>query len=349
MRLRYRRPHLLALCIVILLASGSASPQDSTVKLKSNLVLVDAITISKRTHQSITDLAADDFVVEEDGIPQTLTHFSRDEMPLAVVLLLDVSGSVRPVLDDIQQAALGALAHLNPDDRVALMIFATRPRLLIELTSDHQAVADRLDSMWSELGPAGWATFINTGVYEATRYLSRQTEPYERRAILAITDDRDTSRYDVAPPRDLVLRRLYETDTTLCAITIRRSELRRKARRAGATAAVTAISPPLGALIITSQLLRRFSASDGSAKYFAERTGGLVLDSKHDEVASHFAETLQVLRSRYTLGYEAPDVGANRNFRKIKLKLSKSAERKYGGTKIYAREGYFPQAPDRAH
>ena len=71
---------------------------DEVVKLGAELVLLDADIVSKKTGQAVDGLKAQDFVVYEDGVKQAITHFSQDRLPLSVLILLDVSGSVWPTI-----------------------------------------------------------------------------------------------------------------------------------------------------------------------------------------------------------------------------------------------------------
>jgi len=222
--------------------------QETTVTLESPLVLVDAIVLNKKTNTIVGDLTREDFLIWENGKRQEITHFSREELPLSIVLLVDVSGSVQPIIDEIQRVALDALSKLKPQDRVALMIFANRPKLLVELTSDRGAIAEKLENIWSEATDVGMATFINLGIYEAARYLRKKTDPTERRAIVMITDDIDTSWFRGGPPREVVLRELYEGGVALCGILVGYARTALKVADYGTAAAITVLNPGVGAI-----------------------------------------------------------------------------------------------------
>ena len=96
-----------------------------TLKVDVNLVLVEA-TVRDNKGRIINDLEPEDFRVLEDGVEQQITYFSRDELPLAVALVVDGSGSISPVLPQLHHAAHDTLSQLKPDDQVALYAFATR-------------------------------------------------------------------------------------------------------------------------------------------------------------------------------------------------------------------------------
>jgi VWFA-related protein len=322
-------------------------PQEPAVKLETRMVLVDAIVLSKRTNTIVGDLTREDFSVRENGQPQEITHFSREELPLSVLLLVDVSGSVQPVIDEIQRAALDALALLKPEDKVGLMIFGHKPKLITDLTQDRAVIANELEDIWNDAVDVGMATFMNLAIYEAARHLRKRTEPNERRAIVMITDDMDTGRFGAGPPREAVLRELYEGGTTLCGVVVGANKKAMTAISIGTTAAITAASPIAGGLLIAMRLMHRLSPTRGSAKLYAEKTGGIAVNTKLDEVATAFAEMMTLLRTRYTLGYAPPDSPADARFREIKLTLSPRVKKEKGEVQVLARRGYYVRAPLR--
>ncbi len=333
---------LVAIAMVFIFSGAVwAQQKDEPIKLESTLVLVDAIALSRKTNTVVGDLKRDDFRIEEDSKRQEITHFSREELPLSVVLLVDISQSMNPIIDELQRTALEALGRLKPEDKVALMVFANKSRLVSDLTTQHESIAEKLGNLWNESGNVGYATFINLAIYNAARYLRAKTEPTERRAIVMITDDVDTNCANLGPTRDAVERELFETGTTLCAITVGAEGAGRKAVRAGVTAAVAIASPGLGAAIIASRLLHRFSPTRGSAKHYAERTGGVAVNAKRDEVAVHFAGLLELLRTRYTFGYAPADTARDGRFRAIKVTVSDKAKKEKGDMRILARRGYY--------
>jgi hypothetical protein len=89
---------------------GLGGIQDSTLvqergtyRVDVRLVQVDAQVINKKTHQVAGSLRQDDLQVYEDGEQQQISTFSQDELPLSVVLLVDLTDSVRPVLQALSR------------------------------------------------------------------------------------------------------------------------------------------------------------------------------------------------------------------------------------------------------
>ena len=128
------------------------------------------------------------FRLFEDGVEQQIRNFSRDELPLAVALVIDRSGSVAPFMNEIRQAAYQALSQLKRGDKVALFTFAGEVQRLEDLTTDRQRIADRIAQI-----RGGGGTNIIDGLFDAVYYLS-SVAPNRRRAVILISDNQATTR-----------------------------------------------------------------------------------------------------------------------------------------------------------
>ena len=82
------------------------------------------------------DLRVFEYCTGEDGAGQQILYFSRDEMPLSVVLLFDLTDSVRGVLKKLAGGAASALRHFRPEDEVAVMTYAAEVHVVDGFTRD---------------------------------------------------------------------------------------------------------------------------------------------------------------------------------------------------------------------
>ena len=117
----------------------------------------------------MADLKKEDFEVREDGVAKKIELFSRDELPLNVALVLDLSDSIGPFLGPLRDAATTALAALKPEDEVALFTFSTEAELRVPFTKDKSKIADQISAFH-----AGGATNINDGIFVAVRILAEE-------------------------------------------------------------------------------------------------------------------------------------------------------------------------------
>src|ERR1700730_9525111 len=124
-------------CLLALMLSGGLLlpvPADDDVVFKSDvsLVRVDAQVVD-RDNRAITGLRVTDFVLREEGKTQPILNFASENMPVDVLLLLDVSASMRPHVQRIADAAHEALRVLKDDDRIGIMVFDRSTRLRMPL------------------------------------------------------------------------------------------------------------------------------------------------------------------------------------------------------------------------
>ena len=103
------------------IASQAQTPaaEKSVYRVDVHVVLVDAQVLNKKTRQAARELKKEDFELYEDNVRQQVSSFSQDTLPLSVVLLFDLTDSVRPVLKSLADGALEALQHLKPEDEVS--------------------------------------------------------------------------------------------------------------------------------------------------------------------------------------------------------------------------------------
>lgn len=207
-------------------ATIAAAP---TLKVKTELVLVDVQVLQKKTGDPVGSLHRGDFEIYEDGVQQRVSFLTRDELPLSVVFLFDLTDSVRPVLEPLADGALDALEHLKPEDEVAVMAYSASARLLQGFTRDRRlavAAIERASHMRSDE-----AAFFNEGVFQAAHEERLSTNPHARRVIIWLTDnvpnlpDEDTRRRagrsiaegDLHTQQD-AMKELFETGTTVCTL-----------------------------------------------------------------------------------------------------------------------------------
>src|SRR5258708_36681804 len=103
-----------------------------------SLVRLDAeVTDGTRT---LHGFHKEDFVVKDNGQPRQVLYFSNDEVPLDLILLFDISGSMRPKVQRVSASASAALAELRAGDRVAIMTFPRTTQIVAPFPEDLAAV-----------------------------------------------------------------------------------------------------------------------------------------------------------------------------------------------------------------
>ena len=341
-----RQPHFAAplllagLCLAAALTpqpSRAQAPDEEIIRVNAELVVVDAQVLNKKTGRIVGSLGREDFQLYEDGVRQEITFFSQDKLPLSVVLLFDLTDTVRPVLKPLAQGALRALAHLKPEDEVAVMTYAASAELLQDFTTDRPAVVaaiERASAMASDE-----AAFFNEGVFQAAAQSAKAHNPASRQVIIWLTDNvpnvpsehmrakhgASVAAGDLHTERD-ALHELFESGSVVCGL-LERSTL----------------SKMVDFFYAKNPLFssRRNRYPPGDVYKYAEQTGGEVLKASSAEVSDKLAELIDHIRTRYSLGYRPSVEQPVGKFCKLKLLVAPGVAKREGKVLVKARAGYI--------
>lgn len=137
-----RRGLPIAIALVLLECAGRAQ-QSPVFTSKIEAVRVDVLVTDNG--RAIRGLGPADFELLDNGVPQQVDLVSFDQIPLNVILALDMSDSVAgEQLDQLRGAGAGLLAALKKEDQAALVTFSHSVQLGAKLTSDVSTVREAL-------------------------------------------------------------------------------------------------------------------------------------------------------------------------------------------------------------
>jgi VWFA-related protein len=162
------------------------SNETPVFRVSTEFVVMDALVKNKKTGTLIGGLEAKDFQLSEDGVPQPITYFTHDQLPLSVVFLFDLTDSVGPVLKPLAEGAREILNHLKPQDEVAIMVFSSHTGVLQDFTTDRSLAANAIERASTMRAMDG--TFIHECMYEAVDEALKSTAPGNRRVLVWLTD-----------------------------------------------------------------------------------------------------------------------------------------------------------------
>jgi Ca-activated chloride channel family protein len=298
--------------MLLLLVSPVWAQEASDVTFKSGVsnVRVDAQVL--QDGQVITDLTAQDFVVREDGKPQPIVYFGHEKEPLSLLLLFDVSGSMRKYVEQVAAVARQALRYLRVKDRVAVMVFAREANVRLDFTEDMPKVADEIREAAADES-VGTATNINDALLTAADYMEEKSGEIGRKALLILTDNLGLN---YKSPDGPVIDALHASSTVMNAIVVGQGN-RPNPQSAGRT-----LNPD-------------FTPPDVFT--ISEQTGGEAV--RADEAGKAFDRMIERIRTRYSLHYKQPESG-NMGYRKIEVELTPSAKLRYPRAQVIARKGY---------
>ena len=255
-------------------------------------VAVDGVAVDvlvTRDRRPVKGLTAADFRLRDNGVAQRVESVMLEDVPITLFLVLDVSDSVRgDLLSRLESAATSAAAALRPDDRVGLMTFSDRVRMMVAPPSDPKLLAGQLGAL-----AAGGATTLYDATFAAIALRPRIPG---RTVVLVFSDGDDTASW--LDPVD-VLKAAQRSDIVVHAVT--------RKRGFGYASGEDAVTREIerDRFIAEPQLFGRLYLSQ-----LVEETGGSVFIADSAGLQDAFARVVDEFRSRYVLTYSPKDVAS---------------------------------------
>lgn len=335
---------MLRLAVPALLAiAGCALATDDPAVFKTDVALsrVDAQVLDREGH-AVTGLQLRDFILRVDGKVVPIRNFSSENMPIDILLLLDVSGSMQPHVQRIASAAQQALSVLADHDRIGIMVFDTHTRVRLPFASNHQDVTRELNRLlrWEHFDGG---THITRALLDAANYLQREARPEARRAIVILTDDEtqdeeDEPRVESALARANAVLSFLQAPYEVPSVYGGPRPHGTWGGGGGGWPGGGIGFPGGGGPVI---LGRRGPGGYGADQSHSAGTATIAQDSGGDTMrvddAYALQDTLEKLRQRYTLYFYSPDGTKPVGARSIRVDLSQDAGLRYPDAEIHSR------------
>lgn len=292
---------------------GSGSPN---FRVGTNLVALN-VTVTQGP-RLISGLSRDQFVVYEDGVPQDVQFFEVSAVPLDLVLLLDTSSSMRPVMPTVHRAAIEFMKVLRPGDRGAVVGFNERMRVMQDLTADTEALAAAIDAT-----EANGSTALNTALYVSLKAFGRgaiSSGEVRRQAFAVLSDGEDTVS---TVPFEQVIELSRQMGVSIYTISLQAPSRKPK---------------PSGASIYDSPAayaLNQLARETGAQAYFP--SGVHELKSVYHSIAAELA-------AQYSIGYLPVDDRADGRFRQVQVSIPGNPQ-----LRSRTRAGYTVDETRRGH
>ncbi|TDI34154.1 MAG: VWA domain-containing protein [Acidobacteria bacterium] len=299
----------LALCFLAVPVLGQdPRPDRPQFRVGVNTVSV-AVTLFDKKGRLVTGLDEDNFTIFEDGVEQDIEFFAHRELPLKMVILLDVSTSMRQKLPMAQEAAIGFVGSLKPGDEVQVVEFGERVLTLVDFTSDFDDVAKAIRST-----KVKGATALYRALYVSIKDLEAyRRDELDRRAVVVLSDGNDTiSRLGFED----VKTQARKSNVIIYAISLRasRADLKKEKYR--------------NAKYELDMLAR-------------ESAGNSYAPEKLKDLAGVYEEIATELKSQYSLGYVSTNNEHDGKWRRLQILTAAS------GTVVRVREGYYAPRKSR--
>lgn len=301
---------LCALALLVATVPGLTAQEAPPIRVNVRLVNV-FVNVTDANGAPVGGLSKQDFVLSEEGRPQTIAYFERDtDMPLWIVLAIDTSGSTRKDLP-VERVAARDFVHalLRPADRLDLMDFNSEVREVVPFTSN----VGRIDSglNYLDYGPA-------TALYNAIYLASQSLSPHHGRKALVLISDGGNTETGVDYPQAL------------------------EAARRGEVMVYSIIDLPIMADA------GRDTEGEHAMITMSQETGGKYYYANAGNLRDVFRRVSEDLRTQYLLGYypDRDTAGGDysgRDFRSITVKLTSAAQAN-GLYFVQNKTGYYADA-----
>src|SRR5215204_1859870 len=276
---------------------------DSIVRINAELVQLH-VRVIDRNNQPINNVGRNEFHVFEDGVPQTIETFTREEVPISYGLAVDTSGSLRSQLQSVLDAGKTIINANKPGDETFLVRFISSDKIetVQDFTANKDLLMDGLESFYVE----GGQTAIIDAVYLSAEHVSDYRKGDEgdrrRRALIVITDGEDRNSF--YKPEQLFTR-LREEDVQIFVIGF--------VNELDKDAGLIRKSPREKAV----NLIKKLASETGGRAFFPDSISEL------PQIAN---EIIRDLRTQYVISYNPTNKTQDGTYRGIKVTVDQVSD-----------------------
>jgi VWFA-related protein len=310
------------------------NPDNATFSLRVDvpIVNIDASVILDKTHQFVPGLKANNFLILEDGVPQTITSVRTTQTPITAVMLLEFAANSYYLINDMRNASYSFFRTLRPDDYIAVITYDLRTHILTDFTNNKDLIAQSLQSL---MIPGFSDTDMFDALYET---LDRTSRIEGRTYIILIGSGRDTfSKLTL----DKILAKVKATpNVTIFTICTGGFGNEMRGGRGGMNGGIRDMN---------------FLQAQNQMKTFAAMTGGLSFTPIFEgELPDIFGQINDSIRNQYVLTYRPTNSKNDGSYRRVQVTLvddeghplrmqdEKGKPIKYS---VIARDGYKAKLP----
>lgn len=270
------------------------------MRVEVNLVLVP-VTVTDTMNHPIIGLQKQDFAIYENSKPQQIKHFSSEDGPISIGLILDFSKSMTNKVDTERAAVAAFFRNANPEDDYFVVTVSDHPHLFASTTQSIGTIQASL----SQIVPHGYTALLDA-IYLAAAQM--RNARYSRHALLIISDGGDNnSRYRFREIKEM----LQESDIEVYALGL-----------------------------FDSGVFNTYEEFMGKRwlGQITDATGGRTLAVDNMARVPEAAATIsRELRNQYILGYTPSKVAANGKWQKIRVLVTSPF---HSALQAYYRVGY---------
>ena len=303
-----RFPVCLITAIGLLLLSGVVTAQeiqpDDVIRVRTDLVAVP-VTVTDSRGRRISDLKQQDFVLTDDGRATKIDYFASGAERIALVFVLDNSGSLREQLSRQQDAAIGLFSRFGPGSSVAVIRFGQQARLLAPFTTETERARAAFSVPVNLSALSGRTAIFDAAAAAVQAYAPRGENSSERRIVILISDGLDNASKTTAAQAISAANRMNVSFYVI---------------------QLPLFTPGDGRLVARPAAKGfRDLADRTGGKYFVAGTSRSALDpSRPVDLAPVFAAIEEDLRSQYVIGFYPSEASRDGQTHRAAISVSKS-------------------------
>jgi VWFA-related protein len=296
---------------------AQTSEPDDTVRVDTDLVNLNVGIVSRKAAPAPIRLEQKDFRIFENEVPQEISFFASGEAPFDLVLLLDLSGSTSDKIGLIRNSARRFVKVARPDDRIAILTFATEIQLISKLTSDHAALLKSVDDIEQ---PSGGTNFWDALRFVLEHIVSQSRAERRRSAVVVMTDGVDNALPGVygdgsATTFEELWKIVQGSDTVVLPIYL---DTEKETDRHGTLKEAYAMA---------RRQLAMLAAESGNEIYRAR---------KFKDLNGIYQQVIRDLGTVYSIGYRPTNRARDGSWRAVKVQLAEHPE-----LAVRAKHGYY--------
>jgi VWFA-related protein len=287
---------------------SAQSPQEESgsfvFKKKVEEVTLHAVVVDQQNHL-ISKLDRGAFTVYEDGRLQKMTSFRQENAPLALGIVIDNSGSMRPKRQQVNNAVLNLIRSSNPGDEVFVVNFGDQYYLDQDFTDDVTKLAAALNKVETRGTTALYDAIVASAAHV------RRNPRMQKRVLLVVTDGRDNASQDSLEETLQQLQRGEDGPVVYVIAFVDENKRLRTAVRA----------------------LQAICLNTGGAAYFPKDL---------DQVDAITKSIAYDIRYQYVIGYKSSNPKVAHAYHAIRVQASDAGRH---GLRVRTRTGYYSEAP----
>jgi Ca-activated chloride channel homolog len=284
----------LLLCVVVATAQTSG-PAAQASNEQTNAIVNLNVIFTDEAGRSVDDVRLEDVRVSENGVAQTISHFATEERAVSYGLIVDTTGSMRPLLSEVIKTAHAVVAANRPGDKTFVMHYVDADNIEFDtgLTSDSDALNAALDDLYIQGGLTATLDALHRALDFSARSRPDDNDNRTRHALVLITDGEDRGSRQSNP--ETLIARLRETRAQIFVIGL--TKLTKEVRNRDKAV----------------QLLNRIAQETGGRAFFPKTVA---------ELPDTIKELAHDLRTQYVIGYAPTNAARDGSFRKVQVTLA---------------------------